>query len=147
VYLILSVVLVGPLGIIGVALATLISVALLGCFVTTVRACQAYQIPIWRFHWAAIMPSVLPALVQWLTLHLFSQVRTPANLFELALHGSVSFAAYAIAFRLLSLTADERVVANRWESASLRRLRDLYREQLATSETSDSIASISEEAC
>lgn len=139
--LILSLVLVGPLGILGVALATLISVALFGCCAMTLRVCQAYDIPVWRFPGTAIMPSLIPALVQWLTLYGTCQIGMPENLFDLALQGAISFAAYALAFRILSLNAQERRVARRWQAEIFRRFRTLVGQRLARSNARDPIAS------
>jgi hypothetical protein len=93
------------------------------------------------------MPSLLPALIQCLILYGISQIRMPENLFDLALHGAISFAAYAIAFRLLSLTAEERGVACQWQSELLPRLRVVYRERLARANLSDPVASLPEETC
>lgn len=119
----LSMVLVRPLGITGVAWATLLSVALFGFLVTTLRACREYQIPLVKFVFQVLVPAIIPAIAQWLILVSLDGLRAPTGLGDLALYGSASLAGYVTAYRLTSLNAAERGVANHWLAETWRRTR------------------------
>lgn len=117
----LSLILVGPWGILGVAMATLLSVAVFGVLVTTAAACHAYLIKPTEFVVRVLLPVVLPGGVQWLALALLDRLFDPTQLLELAVVGAVSLAAFVITVRYAALTVEERMVVQRWLAAARRR--------------------------
>jgi O-antigen/teichoic acid export membrane protein len=103
----LSVALVRPLGLLGVALGTLIPVAASSMFVLYPAACRRVRMPLSRPLVQAIWPAMWPAVIMVALLRLGQ--RLPAtNLFEVALHLGVGGLVYLALFLGLAIGADER---------------------------------------
>lgn len=117
-----SLLLVGPLGLAGVATGTLLSVAILGCCVTTIRVLGLFELGSWEFVRTALLPCLAPSIVQLCVLLLLSELCPPSGLFSLFWMGCVAFQIYVAAFASVSLRAIERTVALRWMQGALQRL-------------------------
>ena len=123
----LSLILVGPLGIVGVATATLISVAVFGVLITTVAACESYSIKPTEFLFRVLVPVALPAVAQLAAMLLLDRLVEPMHLLDLAVVGAVSVLTFLIAFRYCSLTELERIVVQRWIASARSRIQSLIR--------------------
>ena len=103
----LSIVLVHPLGLLGVALGTLIPVGASGLFVLYPAACRRVGIPLRRPLMEAIWPALWPAVVMTALLR-FGRRIPPTNLFEVALHLAVGGMVYMVLFVGVAIGAEER---------------------------------------
>jgi O-antigen/teichoic acid export membrane protein len=103
----LSIALVRPLGLLGVALGTLIPVAASGLLILYPAACRRVHVPLSRPLVQAIWPALWPAAVMSVVLRLGGRV-PPANLFEVALHLAVGGLVYVGLFVGLAIGAKER---------------------------------------
>ena len=103
----LSIALVRPLGLLGVALGTLIPVAASGLLILYPAACRRVHVPLSRPLVQAIWPALWPAAVMSAVLRLGHRV-PPANLFEVALHLAVGGLVYVGLFVGLAIGAKER---------------------------------------
>lgn len=104
---VLSIALVYPLGLLGIALGTLIPVAISGVCVLYPAACRRVQMPLWRPFVEAIWPTAWPAGAMIAVLRLAA--RAPAgNLFAVALHLAGGGLIYAALFIGVAVGADER---------------------------------------
>ena len=103
----LSIALVRPLGLLGVALGTLIPVTASGLLVLYPAACRRVHVPLSRPLVQAIWPAMWPAVIMAAVLRLGRGV-PPANLFEVALHLAVGGLVYVALFVGLAIGAEER---------------------------------------
>jgi len=111
---VLSVALVYPLGLIGVALGTLIPVTASTIGVLYPAACRRVQMPLWRPLAQAIWPTAWPAAVMIAVLR-FGERAPTRNLFDVALHLVGGGVVYAALFIVFAIGADERRFY--WEKA------------------------------
>jgi O-antigen/teichoic acid export membrane protein len=103
----LSIVLVRPLGLLGVALGTLIPVSASIAFVLYPAACRRVGLPVGRALAQATWPATWPALIMIGVLWL-GQRLTPTGLVEVALHLVVGGLVYMGLFLGLAIGAEER---------------------------------------
>jgi O-antigen/teichoic acid export membrane protein len=105
--LLLSVVLVQALGLVGVALGTVIPVTVVNAGMVFPRACRRLGIPPWRGYLQVLVPAVWPAL---LVIAALMQTRTlvPARLLPVVLHMGAGMLAYAALFVRWGLDREER---------------------------------------
>jgi O-antigen/teichoic acid export membrane protein len=103
----LSIVLVRPLGLLGVALGTLIPVAASGLFVLYPAACRRVGVPLARPLIEAVWPAIWPAVIMTAVLR-FGQRMPPATLFEVALHLAVGGCLYLGLFVAFAIGSAER---------------------------------------
>ncbi|MEN3338954.1 MAG: hypothetical protein V7647_2630 [Acidobacteriota bacterium] len=104
---VLSIALVRPLGLLGVALGTLIPVSASAVFVLYPAACRRVGLPLYRPFAEAIWPAMWPALIM-TGLLWFGRGLPPGRLIGVALHLSVGGLVYAALFLTFSIRADER---------------------------------------
>jgi O-antigen/teichoic acid export membrane protein len=105
--LLLSIALARPLGLVGVALGTLIPVSFSAAFVLYPAACRRVGIPVARPLTHAILPALWPAIVMIGVLKLAQRV--PAtSIFEVALQLAIGGLVYVALFVGLAIGADER---------------------------------------
>ena len=103
----LSVALVRPLGLLGVALGTLIPIAVSTVGILFPAACRRVNLPITRPLMHAIWPAMWPAIVMVALLRLAAPVR-PDGLHGLALHCAAGGLLYVGLFVLFAMDSDER---------------------------------------
>ena len=103
----LSIALIRPFGLLGVALGTLIPVSLATAFVLYPAACRRVGLPVSRLLMHAMWPAAWPAVVMLGVLWLGQQL-TPTGLVEVALHLAVGGLVYAALFVGLAIGAAER---------------------------------------
>lgn len=103
----LSIALVRPLGLLGVALGTLIPVAASGVFVLYPAACRRVGIPFRRPLMQAVWPALWPAIVMTVVLRVARRI-PPTNLFEVALHLAMGGVVYLVLFVGMAIGAEER---------------------------------------
>ena len=120
--IVFSLVLITPFGLAGVATGTLLSVAILGCVVTTFRVCRHYELDVRELVGSALFPCVAPSIVQMSLLMLLQNIVPPGGLFSLFALGCAAFLTYALAFLALSLLPSERAIAKNWAQKLSRRL-------------------------
>ena len=111
---VLSLLGVWAFGLVGVAFATLLSVAVFGALMTTVVACREYQIAARSFLRIVVAPIVVPSLVQLAAVFALYSVCPPHNMWTLFACGATSFLCYAAAYLLFSLRPNERAVLRHW---------------------------------
>jgi len=105
--LLLSIALVRPLGLLGVALGTLIPVAASGVFVLYPAACRRVHVPLRRPIVEAIWPALWPALIMAAALR-FGLRLPPSNLVEVALQLAAGGLVYFALFVGLAIGTRER---------------------------------------
>jgi O-antigen/teichoic acid export membrane protein len=106
--LILSIALIQPLGLQGVAIATLIAAFSVELLVIVPRACRARRIGIWEFFRGSVAPS-LPPLVPALALAWgLGELKAPDAFLWILVEGAASALVYFAAFWALSLKPTER---------------------------------------
>jgi len=127
----LSVALVYPLGLVGVALGTLVPVGASAMCVLYPAACRRVQMPWWRPLVEAIWPTAWPTVVMIAVLR-FTDRAPSRNLFDVAWHLAIGGAVYAALFIVVAVGADERRFY--WEKA--RRLMAWPRRPRAATATS-----------
>src|SRR5262245_48668035 len=103
----LSIALVRPLGLLGVALGTLIPVSASGLFVLYPAACRRVQVSLTEPLVHAVWPALWPAAVMAAALR-FARVAPPATLVEIALYLAAGGLVYGALFLGLAIGADER---------------------------------------
>jgi len=95
-------------GLMGVALATLISSAAVDIGLVQPKANQSTGISFIRFYSSSVVPSVLPVLIMYGALYGIVRVYPPTSLFAIAVIEAVACVVFFGAFILLGLTKDER---------------------------------------
>ena len=103
----LSIVLVRPLGLPGVALGTIIPITISTAFVLFPAACRRVNLPISRPLMRAIWPALWPAIVMIVLLRLAAPLR-PDGLRGIALHFAASGTVYLGLFLIFGLDGEER---------------------------------------
>src|SRR5690606_34850093 len=103
----LSIALIGPLGLAGVALGTLIPVSAAAIFVLFPAACRRVGLPLAYPIFHAILPALWPAAV--MAVVMSGLVRhLSGSLFEIAIQMAVGGIVYAALFIALAIGAEER---------------------------------------
>jgi O-antigen/teichoic acid export membrane protein len=103
----LSVAIVKPLGLAGVALGTLVPVCLVSTLVLFPAGCRRVQLPLGRAIADAVWPAVWPAAVM-TGFVLATRDLVPANLFAIALELALAAAVYALMFVFFGITPHQR---------------------------------------
>ena len=105
--LLLSVLLVNQIGLIGVALGTVIPVTVVNAAVVFPRACRRLGIPAWRGYAEVLAPAAWPAV---LVIAAMTQTRMliPARLLPVVLHIALGMLTYAALFLRFGLDREER---------------------------------------
>ena len=106
--LVLTFSLVRPLGIAGVALATLISTLVIDVFVVQRRAGRLHQIGLVAFYRTCVWPSVVPALVMVAVVKAGEAVLPSDSLVTVAVLEGLACLVFAAAFWRIGLDAEER---------------------------------------
>jgi len=119
--LILTLVMVVPLGINGVALATLLASTLIEAGVICPRACRTYHLSIFAFYRTALLPSVVPCALMLGAVWALQQVLPPTALWRIAVLELGACLVFAASFGLLGLSAKERAYYGERITAMLRR--------------------------
>jgi O-antigen/teichoic acid export membrane protein len=117
----LSLALVGTLGLLGIAIGTLIPVSL-GCAVVLFPAgCRRVNLPLTRAWREAIWPALWPAVVM-AAFVVVTRPLVPASLLAVAAHMGASALIYALTFTTCAISAVERrIFISRFMQLSLRR--------------------------
>jgi O-antigen/teichoic acid export membrane protein len=102
-----SIALIRPFGLPGVALGTVVPVALSAAFVLYPAACRRVEMPLGRSIREAILPAAWPAVVM-VSLLWFARALEPTGLFQVGLHLGVAGLVYLLLFGLFAITAEER---------------------------------------
>jgi O-antigen/teichoic acid export membrane protein len=103
----LSIALVGPLGLTGVAIGTLVPVCASAMFVLFPAGCRRVQLSLWRVLAVAIWPAVWPAAV----MAAYVAITTPlvgGSLAAVGVHMMTAAALYGITFLFFGISAAER---------------------------------------
>ncbi len=108
----LTLALVIPFGIPGVALATCVSSAVVCVLFIQSKAGRLYNFPTHRFYIKVVLPSFVPCVLMIGALWLCEKVMPPTHLWRIALLEIVGGCVFAAAFYLLGLNAKERSYYN-----------------------------------
>jgi O-antigen/teichoic acid export membrane protein len=104
---VLSIALVRPLGLVGVALGTLVPVCGAAIFVTFPLACRRVELTVWHALTRAVWPSVWPGVVM-AAFVVSTRSLIPARLIFIGAEFAAAGLVYAITFLLFSLNSTER---------------------------------------
>jgi O-antigen/teichoic acid export membrane protein len=105
----LSIALVRPFGLPGVAIGTLVPVALASSMIVFPAGCRRVNLSVWRGLAEAVWPSLWPAAVM-TAFVLATRDLVPPNLFAIALELALAAAIYGVVFVCFGLTAAQRQV-------------------------------------
>lgn len=105
--ILLSIILIRPFGLVGVALGTLIPISLAAAFVLYPAACRRVSLPLARPLVQAIWPPMWPALVMGALLWL-GRALSPTGLFEVGLQLAIGGLVYFGLFIALAIRLEER---------------------------------------
>ena len=103
----LSIILIGPFGLVGVAVATLIPITAAAGFILYPAACRRVGLSLVQPLASAIWPAIWPAFVMGALLQL-GRSWSPDGIFEVALHLAVGALVYLALFGMFGNTAEER---------------------------------------
>jgi O-antigen/teichoic acid export membrane protein len=112
-----SILLIGPLGLPGMALAALLTIAPTGMFVLFPLACHRVGLPVWRAVRRGVWPGLWPAVVPAIAL-LLTRDHLPATLLAIAAQGGFGLLLYLAVFFGVAVGRQDR-------RAYVARLRDL----------------------
>ncbi|MCF7933220.1 MAG: oligosaccharide flippase family protein [Spirochaetia bacterium] len=104
----LTLLLIRWFGLMGVALATLISSALVDMGLVQPRANRSTGITFWRFYLSSVVPSVIPVLVMYLSLLGLVRIYPPDSLFAIAVIEAAACVVFFSVFILIGLKREER---------------------------------------
>ena len=114
---VLTLALVKPLGLVGVALGTLGATLVVDVVWVLGRGCREIGVPHATYVREALLPPLWPALAQWAVTAALTAARPPATLVELVAYGVPGAVLYLAIFRATGLGRFER----EWMAARLRR--------------------------
>jgi len=106
--LILSIILIHPLGIVGVALGTTLPILIMHGFVNVPLACRLIDMPVHRLLRGAVLPALVPALVTLALAVCFQQVVGLDHLPSTMLGMAATAGLYTLIFARASLSAGDR---------------------------------------
>jgi len=104
----ISIILVRPLGLLGVALGTLVATVAVDIFVILTRTCRIYEVNLWRYVRVGVMPAVLPGVLQFGVTYWVRGWLQPSGLLAMAGAAIPGVAAYGVAFWLFSVEPGEK---------------------------------------
>ncbi len=116
--LVLSLILVRPLGLVGVALGTLIATLLVDVFYVLRTGAQTFGVPFGELVRSALLPTWLPLVVQSALIAVWFEFAPPMHLIDLALRTGLGVAVAGLLMARLALEESERDLV----IAGLRRL-------------------------
>jgi len=119
--LVLTLVMVVPLGINGVALATLLASTLIEAGVICPRACRTYHLSVFTFYRTTLLPSLAPCALMLGALWALQLVLPPTALWRIAVLELAACAVFAAGFYTMGLSAKERTYYFERLAAMLRR--------------------------
>ncbi len=111
---VLSLILVRFLGLTGVATATLFSVAIFGCGLSTHQACRSFGITWAKYATTVAAPALLPTMAQLLCLAILCYYLPHQQLIHLFLISCVSGITYLLVYLTFSLGKSEREIVKHW---------------------------------
>jgi O-antigen/teichoic acid export membrane protein len=103
----LSIALVHPFGLVGVALGTLVPVSLTAMFMLFPLACHRVELPVWRAVVRAVWPAVWPGLVM-AAFIVSTRSLVPTTLVAVGMEFAAAGLVYVVTFLLFSLNSVER---------------------------------------
>jgi O-antigen/teichoic acid export membrane protein len=106
--LVLSIILIRPFGIVGVALGTTLTVVILNTFVNVPLACRLIDMPVRRLFRGAVLPALAPAVVTLVIAAAVRQVLWVDHLPPTLLGMAATAAVYALLFARASLSPRDR---------------------------------------
>jgi O-antigen/teichoic acid export membrane protein len=106
--LILSIILIRPLGIVGVALGTTLPIFIMNIFVNVPLACRLIDMPVRRLLRGAVLPALAPAVVTLPIAIAVQRVVWPDHLFSTMLGMAATAAVYTLLFATASLSSGDR---------------------------------------
>jgi O-antigen/teichoic acid export membrane protein len=115
----LTLLLVRPLGLLGVALGTLLATLIVDVFWVLGSGCRELGVPYAGYLREGILPALVPGALQWAITAALVALRPPASLLEVVGYGLPGVAAYLALFWRVGLGDEER----RWLLARLTRRR------------------------
>jgi O-antigen/teichoic acid export membrane protein len=104
---VLSLALVQPMGLLGVAIGTIVPVSFAGIVVLFPAGCRRVDVPLARAWRVAIWPAMWPAIVM-AAFSLLTQRFVPLSLPFIAAHMVATILVYVVVFSLFAVSADER---------------------------------------
>jgi len=106
--LVLSIVLIRPFGILGVALGTVVPLVIVNTFVYIPLACRLIDMPVSRLVRSTILPAFVPAIVIWGVAAAAQQLVWLDHVLPTILAMAATAAAYTILFATIFLSSDDR---------------------------------------
>ena len=103
----LSIALVKPLGLAGVAIGTLIPICLASTLVLFPAGCRRVQLPVWRAFTEAVWPALWPAAIM-TAFVLATRELVPTTLIAIGCEMTVAWAVYGAVFVFFGISADQR---------------------------------------
>lgn len=104
----ISVALIHPLKLMGVALGALISTMIVGAFIVVKKACHVYHLSYWDYVSRAVIPVALPGALQFAVTYGIKTWMPPTNLAAIALQGLPGVVLFGVIFWLFSVTSSEK---------------------------------------
>jgi O-antigen/teichoic acid export membrane protein len=104
----LSVALIHPLQLMGVALGALLSTMVVGDFIVVREACRVYDLSYRDYVYHALVPAALPGALQFAVTYGLKTWMPPTNLAAIALQGLPGVVLFGAAFWLFSVTPSEK---------------------------------------
>jgi O-antigen/teichoic acid export membrane protein len=110
----LSLILVQFFGLIGVSLATLLSVAIFGCGLSTLEACRSFGVSWSKYVADVVAPVLLPISAQLVSLAVLCYFMPQQHLVHLLVISCLSGVTYLVAYLMFSLCKSEREIVRNW---------------------------------
>lgn len=106
--IVLSFLLIRPLGIVGVSMATFIAAAPIYIGLIEVRVCRLHGQTLWSFYRATVFPSIIPALIMTGMMLAVLRFRNLTNLVEVAILEILGIAVFEAVYWIIGFKAKER---------------------------------------
>ncbi|MDP8228110.1 MAG: flippase, partial [Candidatus Electryoneaceae bacterium] len=103
----LTITMIGPLGLEGVAMATLISAGISQLFIQH-RAGKIHNYSLGKFYQQTLIPCIVPVVLMALAFHVVQTFYTLTNLFEVAMLEIIGVMLFALVFWFIGFTENER---------------------------------------
>ena len=136
----ISVILVRPLGLLGVAFGTLVATVVVDIFVILPHTCRIYGVSLWRYLRVGVIPAVLPGVLQFGVTYWLRAWRQPSGLLMMAVQALPGVVVYGAVFWLFFVEPSEKRLV--LENVLRRRHRDADND----SESNEQVRSASPEA-
>lgn len=119
--IVLSFLLIRPLGIVGVSMATFVAAVPIYIGLIEARACRLHRQTLWRFYWVTVFPSLIPALVMTGVILVALKFRPLTNLVEVAILEMIGVVVFGAVYWVVGFQAKERVYLKEKLRRALRR--------------------------